>query len=82
MRSFLLLILLLALFPSPLLSQTIAKRPNILLAIQWEERDLMNAHPEYHDYRKQVPMIIPFSFGRRIEDQRCGCPRDELGSRA
>jgi protein-S-isoprenylcysteine O-methyltransferase Ste14 len=37
----------------------------ILLAIQWEERDLMNAHPEYVDYRRQVPMIIPFSNGRR-----------------
>lgn len=32
----------------------------ILIAIQLEERDLMAAHPEYLDYRKQVPMIIPF----------------------
>jgi protein-S-isoprenylcysteine O-methyltransferase Ste14 len=32
----------------------------ILIAIQLEERDLMNAHPEYADYRKRVPMLIPF----------------------
>ena len=31
----------------------------ILIAIQLEERDLMNAHPEYADYRKKVPMLIP-----------------------
>jgi protein-S-isoprenylcysteine O-methyltransferase Ste14 len=31
----------------------------ILAAIQLEERDLMAAHPEYADYRKQVPMIVP-----------------------
>ena len=31
----------------------------ILIAIQFEERDLMNAHPEYGDYRKKVPMLIP-----------------------
>jgi protein-S-isoprenylcysteine O-methyltransferase Ste14 len=32
----------------------------ILAAIQWEERDLLDAHPEYRAYRQQVPMIIPF----------------------
>jgi protein-S-isoprenylcysteine O-methyltransferase Ste14 len=31
----------------------------ILTAIQFEERDLMNEHPEYREYRKRVPMIIP-----------------------
>jgi protein-S-isoprenylcysteine O-methyltransferase Ste14 len=31
----------------------------ILVAIQLEERDLMTAHPEYADYRQQVPMLIP-----------------------
>lgn len=31
----------------------------ILVAIQFEERDLMKAHPEYAEYRKQVPMIVP-----------------------
>jgi len=40
----------------------------ILIAIQLEERDLMDAHPEYAEYRRQVPMIIPFlgrAMGRR-----------------
>lgn len=31
----------------------------ILIAIRLEERDLMMAHPEYVQYRKQVPMILP-----------------------
>lgn len=31
----------------------------ILLAIRWEERDLMTYHPEYAEYRKRVPMLIP-----------------------
>ena len=32
----------------------------ILIAIQLEERDLLAAHPEYMNYRRQVPMIVPF----------------------
>jgi protein-S-isoprenylcysteine O-methyltransferase Ste14 len=31
----------------------------ILVAIQLEERDLMRAHPEYREYRRQVPMLVP-----------------------
>lgn len=31
----------------------------ILVAIQFEERDLMKMHPEYVDYRRRVPMLIP-----------------------
>ena len=31
----------------------------ILVAIRFEERDLMARHPEYVDYRRQVPMIVP-----------------------
>lgn len=31
----------------------------ILVAIQFEERDLANAHPEYHDYRRRTPMLLP-----------------------
>jgi methanethiol S-methyltransferase len=31
----------------------------ILVAIQFEERDLMRAHPEYAAYRRRVPMIVP-----------------------
>ena len=32
----------------------------ILIAIQLEERDLIAAHPEYEDYRRRVPMLVPF----------------------
>ncbi|MBT8078570.1 MAG: isoprenylcysteine carboxylmethyltransferase family protein [Gammaproteobacteria bacterium] len=31
----------------------------MLVAIQFEEHDLQNAHPEYRDYKKRVPMLIP-----------------------
>lgn len=31
----------------------------ILVAIQLEERDLMDAHPEYDAYRRRVPMLVP-----------------------
>ena len=42
------------------LAFAIATSAYILIAIQLEERDLMNAHPEYRQYRKKVPMIVPF----------------------
>jgi protein-S-isoprenylcysteine O-methyltransferase Ste14 len=35
----------------------------ILVAIRFEERDLVDLHPEYADYRRRVPMLNP--FGRR-----------------
>jgi len=31
----------------------------ILMAIPWEERDLVAAHPQYAEYRRRVPMFIP-----------------------
>jgi protein-S-isoprenylcysteine O-methyltransferase Ste14 len=37
----------------------------ILVAIQFEERDLIAAHPEYAEYRKRVPMLLPGFPGRR-----------------
>jgi protein-S-isoprenylcysteine O-methyltransferase Ste14 len=37
----------------------IATTAYILIAIQLEERDLVAAHPEYADYRRRVPMLIP-----------------------
>ena len=33
----------------------------ILIAIQLEEHDLLAAHPEYEDYRRRVPMLVPFT---------------------
>jgi methanethiol S-methyltransferase len=32
----------------------------ILIAIRFEERDLIAAHPEYADYKSRVPMLLPF----------------------
>jgi protein-S-isoprenylcysteine O-methyltransferase Ste14 len=31
----------------------------ILVAIRLEERDLMTSHPEYAEYRRRVPMLVP-----------------------
>jgi protein-S-isoprenylcysteine O-methyltransferase Ste14 len=31
----------------------------ILVAIRLEERDLTAYHPEYEEYRRQVPMLVP-----------------------
>lgn len=31
----------------------------ILIAIRFEERDLVTAHPEYAAYRREVPMLVP-----------------------
>jgi protein-S-isoprenylcysteine O-methyltransferase Ste14 len=41
----------------------------ILMAIRLEERDLVDQHPEYADYRRQVPMLIP---GPRNAAERAG----------
>jgi protein-S-isoprenylcysteine O-methyltransferase Ste14 len=37
----------------------------ILIAIRFEERDLVAAHPEYEEYRRSVPMLVPFTKARR-----------------
>jgi protein-S-isoprenylcysteine O-methyltransferase Ste14 len=39
----------------------------ILVAIQLEERDLMTAHPEYAEYRRRVPMLVP-AWPQRVTD--------------
>lgn len=36
----------------------------ILVAIRFEERDLVQYHADYADYRRRVPMLIPRLFGR------------------
>lgn len=37
----------------------------ILIAIQFEEHDLVTAHPEYEEYRRRVPMLVPFLKRRK-----------------
>ena len=36
----------------------------ILKAIGWEEKDLLDAHPEYAEYRRRVPALVP--LGRAV----------------
>jgi methanethiol S-methyltransferase len=47
---------------------SIATTTYILLAIQFEERDLVREHSAYEEYRRSVPMLIPF-IGRRKADR-------------
>jgi protein-S-isoprenylcysteine O-methyltransferase Ste14 len=47
----------------------------ILAAIQWEERDLVAAYPEYAAYRRRVPMLLP-----RVRVGRSPRPRPTASS--
>jgi len=46
----------------------IATTAYILLAIRFEERDLMRIHAEYAEYRRRVPMLLP-SASARVSDK-------------
>lgn len=49
----------------------------ILLAIQFEERDLIRDHGKrYEEYRRSVPMLIPF-MGRRGSSRKSGLVKEE-----
>lgn len=55
---------LLAFWCAPTMSAThllfaIGTTAYILIAIQFEERDLRTAHPEYAEYQRRVPMLVP-----------------------
>lgn len=60
----------LAFWATPVMTVThlvfaLATTAYILIAIQLEERDLLEIHPEYRGYREQVPMLVPRP-GRRV----------------
>ncbi len=46
----------------------IATTAYILLAIQFEERDLVRLHAEYAEYRRRVPMLVPLGANNRHGD--------------
>jgi protein-S-isoprenylcysteine O-methyltransferase Ste14 len=42
----------------------------ILMAIQWEEKDLVDLHGKaYQEYRRQVPMLIPRILKKGLKGQ-------------
>jgi protein-S-isoprenylcysteine O-methyltransferase Ste14 len=45
----------------------IATTAYILIAIRFEERDLVRMHREYDEYRLRVPMILPIGSAKRPE---------------
>jgi protein-S-isoprenylcysteine O-methyltransferase Ste14 len=42
----------------------LASSAYILIAIRLEEHDLIAVHPQYQDYRRRVPMLLPFTKAR------------------
>jgi protein-S-isoprenylcysteine O-methyltransferase Ste14 len=43
----------------------------ILMAIQWEEKDLVDSHGKaYEEYRRQVPMLIPQLLKKSSRDPK------------
>jgi methanethiol S-methyltransferase len=48
----------------------------ILVGIQLEERDLQESHPEYADYKRRTPMLVP----RLRKARATGCPSLRAGA--
>ena len=57
---------------------SVATTAYILLAIQFEERDLVREHGEtYESYRRSVPMLVPFARSRRTRTSGPGTVKAE-----
>jgi hypothetical protein len=61
---------------------SVATTAYILLAIQFEERDLVREHGDaYESYRRSVPMLVPFARRRPPAGVSAGNSADEKGVR-
>lgn len=57
----------------------IATTAYILIAIQFEERDLIKLHGEYAEYRRRVPMILPFGPSKDRAQSKVEPARQTVG---